>query len=508
MQKSTGINDISNKASYWILAGILVLNFACLYPAVGLYFNGDDFVNIRAPELNSISGLPPVLSYAVSKGTRFLHLGIYFSAGNALFGRNSSLWHLSSVIMFAISVICLHWMLCAMTKNRLASVIGAGLFALSGTMFYAQVWITGVVESMAGIFVFSSTAAHVLSLKIDASQKKWILISSVLIAFAFLTKETTLLIIPVWIFLDILLLRKISIAAAIGIFLAIGIAFFGWPRIYETTTVEGYAFSTKIVAIILNLAWYSIDYFFSTGLSAFMLQKASSFESASDFIPFLKNHPVLVIPYIMALLAFISLMAYSIPRGYMVRPDGKKEAGWAGWAFFLILLAPAILIPSHHYPYYLLVPSGFLAVTLSTAIASNFKKSKLPTGVIAMLIVYALWFPVNSYLAFKYSPLTTNTRLVESMIAAVEEYYPDHPAGLKVIYDHVPHSLGRASEFGKAIELYYGDVNAQTFPDFHARLDQQGDRVYDFSKERIVLRLVNGEWIDVTGEFNQRFNLN
>jgi len=511
----TGSNSCDLSLTYaWIFtAAIVIFSILVLSPALKVYFHGDDFSSLNAPSISGIGDLPEVIRYASVRASRFMHLGIYFSLGKSLWGLNPVHWHFSSLILFAIDTFLLFALLLRASNDRLASVIGTGIFALSGALFYAQVWITGTVELLASLFVFSSTLMHLKALDISVPSQKRIAfetIAIILLCLAFATKETMLPIIIVWILIDIFTKRKLTAGGIGAVVAGIGGAVLGMMRISRLQHMESYGIVTNPLTLLINLFAYFYDPVAATGGESWFLYKIGAEDGTSGTVRNLsviaRDNIALSILFFIVILAIAVLFVFFTFRTGKSHETDKPKSGvrlprFIGWAGWFVLLIPAIVTPGHHFPYYVTVPLAFLVISIGPALASGLRNPRSRNFIVIALLIYAIWFPINTNLAFKFSPLTRGAVETKKLVEAIGVIYPERPEGMRIIIDGVEPSLQRAMAYGYAVEWNYPEVKALPFRNFRKTLEEHKSDTIIPGLKRVVIRRVDGVWTDVTNEF-------
>jgi len=509
------MKDIPSRVAWMIFIAIAAYSLIVLSPSLKGYFLRDDFFSFEAPALNSLSDIPEVFKNATRWGSRFLHLGIYFSVGRGLWGFNPFAWHLSNLVIFALDLVFLFGIYLRLLRNRTAALIAIGIFALTGASFYTQAWVTGSVEILAGLFAFSALLAHLWAIQDETTKTKRILRESLailLLSCAFVTKETTVPVVLVWVLVDYYLKKRITAGGIAAIIVGIGGLIIGILRpLALLRLIDSYDLTLSPMHLLMNFVAYYFDPILATGAEFWLLERIGSQSGASEVI---WNLPALLsenlIPAVIVCLVIagvgISWFVYTIRASGTARTKAVLP-GWVGWVMWFIFLIPAIVTTGHHIPYYVFLPMAFLMLAVGPVLAGSLRSRKTAWVVIAGLFIYAAWFPINTALAIEYSNLTVGSREIVQLFGLIEEISEEEVDGFQVVLDGVDAVHEDRIAYIYSIEWKFEDVEAFYTTDFRRYLRTRTEAVpepYDeFRRDGDVRVLMKeeGEWRDVTDEY-------
>jgi hypothetical protein len=192
-------------------------------------------------------------------------------------------------------------------------------------------------------------------------------------------------------------------------------------------------------------------------------------------------------------------------KGPTLRPADEERAALVppafGWISWLLMLAPVLVIPAHHYPYYLTMPLGFAIVAVAPAAVHGLADRRWRIPVAVGLLLYACWFPVNTHLAFERSSVTRGASLADALRESTKEVYPEIAPGTTIILDGIDEELRLAIFGGRAFEIWYPGTKGAASIRLRQELEQRPRRSIPIEGPVVVLRKENGGVRDVTDEF-------
>jgi hypothetical protein len=505
--------DISLLTALAILCLILIYNFFVLSPAVRLGFVGDDFFDLATPGFESLDDIPDAVRHSLSRSTRMLSHGFFFIFGRAMWSLDPSTWHKAVLILGAVTICSLYAFLAVILKDRLAAIIGTGLFAMSGVIFIPQVWISGAGELMAATFICLSFLVHAVTL--DGSLLKgrspivMDTISMVFLAFALISKETVILTIPVFFLMEFLVLQRLTRTSLVVLLIG-GLALI--PAIVRFAVIinmQKYGVTFNPLLLIGNLLAYFYDPLLASGGHYLLLDAlgiSGDMGALSEIFQVAREH-LIISTVVILILIVVGILAVRLtlnPGRYLGKiptnhqPMLPPAFGWLAW---LILLFPALFSPSHHQAYYLTLPLAMLMVSVAPVFASGIRSNKFRIPALICLLVLIIWHPINSSISFDKSSVTRGAKASIQCIDSITALQPDIPPGSHILIDSNDNSFNRAIAFGKAFELYYPGTIGKTVWDMEIIIEiLQSYEIMDLSKI-IIFRKDNGEWNNVTSEY-------
>ncbi len=510
------IKEIPRSLMWFIYLAILGFALIVLSPCLDGYFLRDDFFSWDAPTWSKFSDFPVVYEFATRWGSRFMHLGIYFSIGQGLWDHDPFKWHLANLVIFAIDTVLLFGILLRLLRDRTSALMGIGIFTLSGALFYTQYWITGSVEILASMFIFAGILCHLWALEDGTTRGQRIVRDSLGLLFlagGLVTKETMLPIIFIWLGIDLFLKGRITNGGIGAIIVGIGGTAIGVLRpMTLQRMIDSYDVTFDPLHLLVNFAAYCLDPIMATGAEFLILHKLRMTSGASSAIAEITRlaleHPGFSIAIVLVTLA-VSVFWFF----YTLNPGGKRfyqpvsttplVPRYFGWAAWFLLLIPAIITPGHHVPYYVMVPMAFLMLAIGPALAGGFRNRKTRALVSLGLLLYVVWFPINTRLAFEYSNLAVGSNEMVQLFDTIEDALPEDHTGVQVVLNGVDTDREDAMAYSHAIEWRFPGVRAYTFPGFRQAIEAMETRDIDFSTQIIVLRYDDGAWQDVTEEFEE-----
>ncbi|MCX6644963.1 MAG: hypothetical protein NTY09_01180 [bacterium] len=507
--------DISPLTAFAGLLAMLVITIWILSPSLKLGLALDDYSYFRAPPLRTWSDLPVVLAAAAERMPRVLSHGFYYSVGQAVWGPDPVKWHIANFVLYAITIFVLYLMLARLLRSRLAALSGTLIYAFSGALFFAQIWITGSIEFFVGIFAFGSFLCHVVAGEKTSSRLKSSLLeflALVLFMCAMGSKETALPLVAVIILYDLLASKRITPGAWVILFFGIVSILVAWRYLIYRDQLPNYTMSFNPERLVFNFLAMFFDPIFATGGDYWLLDRigvSGSKEAAViDLLRLGREHPIAVaIVFLAAVIIGIWWIRATIVSSPKSESNGESRAlvrpvfGWLAW---LLMLLPALVIPAHHYPYYLVMPLGFLMLAIGPAMVRWLCDPRWRVPVIIALIVYIAWFPINSALAFKMCVVPQSVRLADEFKANLDALRPDISADNAILVDRVDPVLDVALGYGCAIMFWYPGAAAMTFTDLHSWLPDPTGWNIPKDKRIIVVRMEDGSLRDVTGEFEDQ----
>jgi hypothetical protein len=512
-----GSTDIRNGVAVGILTAVVVYALVLYSPAIRLGFYGDDFHYLPTPELRSMSDVPQAFEYSLKRAPRVISHGLYFVMGRSLWDLDHTKWHIANLVVYVLIVYLLYALLARILRDRLAALLGAGIYALSGVLFHTVVWITGVGDLIATAMVFGGFLAHAKALDIKRESGRTPpgpeILSILLLALSLFTKETMVPVLLVFILADLFVLRRVSIAGLAALALGIVGAVLTVGKFEALQEYHSYAVSFDPVKFAGNLFAYFYDPLFAVGGQYWVMHRLGLINdpgALGQFLKFAKANLALTVVIVIAafFLAVIWIRLTLIPWRSEDIPDESRKPllppifGWLAW---LIVLSPALLTPAHHYAYYLMIPFGLLMITAAPVIASGLRYRDSRIAVIILIVLYLAWFPVNTSLAFKYSSPTTGAAQSLDFINQMKAMYPTIAPGTMVILDKVDPRFDWAIYHGAAVETYYpGTISLSCF-DLDEMIDNCREVPMPPDSPVLVFREEDGRWVDVTAERAGRF---
>jgi hypothetical protein len=479
-------------------------------------FYKDDFSYLHAPALRSIGDLPAVFAFAGKLITRSLSQGLYYSIGIGIWGFDPKKWHTANMVIFAIDVLLLYALVQRLTRRRASALIGAGIFAFSGALFIAQAWVAASNELLGVTFVFAALLAHSHAIDRKATRlQKWMDLPAIIFVVAALfSKENTLPLTLIFPLLDLFALRKLTPVGWIVLSMGFGGVIAGLPLLHiKMMSSPHYAVSVNPLKIAANLLVLFYDPIIATGGDYLILNRIGMTKGNEsgilDIIELAKLHPyvsgTIVVGAIGLALGWIRLTIAWARMEHVEDPVNEPMVmpsfGWVAW---FIMLIPAMMIPEHHYPYYVAMPLGLLMVAVGPAIDYGLRHYEYHNIVIAALILYLCWFPINSNVAFNLSTVSRGAVIAENLRKEVMEVLPEAKPGTVVMLDGLDDDMMRALSSGAALEIWYPGVRGRAFKDLRQQILEKRPKIQPGTRI-VVLGLKDNEVRNVTADFAYLF---
>jgi hypothetical protein len=498
--------DIPPLVAFIALAAILVYAFAFLSPALKLGFTTDDFDNLQAPPWRTSTDIPAVMDYAVSRTPRIFTQGIYYSIAKTVWGLNPRPWHASNLIFFGTDVVLLFAMLFGLFRVRLTALIGTGIYALTGALFFAPVWVTGIEELLATLFCFSAFLSHISARDSSSTWKKisFEFLAFILLGLALISKQTTIPLVALFILYDLITSRRLSVTSIAAIALAALVFWLGLQRLTQIeNNLPQYNVSMNPKHLLVNLALYFYEPIIATGGDYWLLNHigvtGSKEEALANVLAVAVQNKL---PAIIIGIAAIVLAAFVLWFTLKPSPDKHAQIGpLFGWVAWLLMLSPVVIIPGHHYPYYLTMPFGFLMIAIVPAIANCLREKRWRVPVSIGLLLYICWFPLNTALAFQLSSITQGAAYTKMVLDGMRAIRPVITPGTIVAIDDADYEKRIALDVGRSFELQYPGTKGMTFGSIRESFaGLQLPKPPKFGPI-VVFRVENGVVRDVTSEF-------
>ncbi len=514
-QADTG-TDIALGPAMFILAVLVIYGLVVLSPALNIGFYADDYHYLPTPKLETWSDVPEVIAYSAKRAPRVITQGLYFVIGRSLWDLDHRAWHIPNFFAYAMVIFLLYAFLARVLRDRLSALVGSGIFALSGVIFWPMMWTTGIGELISFIFVFSGLLAHAKAE--DTRRETGVIpvglevLSVILIGLALLSKETMVLVVIVYVLMDLFMRRRVSFAGFFVVLLGAGAMVMAVRKLTLLQADSTYKVSLNIEQIFWNLGVYFFDPIVATG-GQYGVMRLFGFENSpgvlEEFVQLLKANLgitaalaaiALTIVVLWIRLTLVGWRAENIPEAAK-KPLVPPIFGWLGW---LIVLSLPLFTPGHHYSYYLTIPLGLLMIAAAPVIASALRIRKWRPLVVFLLILYMIWFPINTNLAFKNSSCAIGC--VESLkfYNEMTEMHPTIPAGTLVVLDNADSKFIWTLYFGAGIETYYPGTTGLVCADLNERIDNPRNIPVPVGGPVLVFREVDGVWTDVTDEMESR----
>lgn len=293
-----------------LLPLVLALTFVAYSGTLGyefVYDDGDQIVRNRY--LTSWSYLPRYFTEHLWSHRDVNLPGIYYRPlflvwlriNRVLFGVNSMLWHLGTVLTYLGAVTMVYWMAKRLFKDKLTAVMAAMLFGLCPLHIEAAAWVSGVTEPLLALLFIPSFLFYLNSRNAEQSdggnqsaKTKWLRGSFILYVAALFMKETAI-ILPIMIVAYELicgynkplaasettapgsrsktfLSNALKASKPAAPFLAIGLAYLVIRMMVLGTIINPVVrllFATKLLTIPSLLFWYLKLLIWPVGLSEF-----------------------------------------------------------------------------------------------------------------------------------------------------------------------------------------------------------------------------------------------
>ncbi len=446
-----------------ILLGLLALFL--FWPSFSAYFSQDDFFHLRASQAGSFQEWKNFFSFSPVRGYAFyrpLSREVYNFFMWHLFGLNPFPFHLINFGVFILNLVLLKNFL----ERLLSGQKNKNLLKLLTLFFYGVSAVhLGTFYYLSSIQILLATAFTLLTLSLFLENKKLAYVSfiaailcheisyslPVLMALSYLFKYRTAggLVRKLWPY-------GLALAALAWANLAL-------VRLPQQASYQPH-FSFK--GLLNSAAWYSL---WGAGIPEHML----------DFFgPGLKINPRIVslFPLNFWLMAgsFLGLLFGSLAAMIFALNKKGRTLILFGLLWFFAALSPFLVLPSHRFVYYLILPELGLSLVLSFLVSSSPKIVKFWL-VIAFVV---LNFNTVKWGEKTYWPLG-RSRLAEKLITQIKKQSPTLPAGATLFLKNPPGFKLTSEEWGSptkqaSMALSGADALQLIYRDFSLKVNYEG----------------------------------
>src|SRR2546429_472198 len=321
-----------------ILAAITLIVF---YPALGFFFSRDDFGFFPRASYQWWD-LQHILAPYVGWFYRPVSQQLFFYLGYKAFGLNSFWFHLINVFFHFLNSVLLYLIILRLTKNKLASLVGASFFVANRVHLMSVYWISAFSEVGAAFFYFLTFLLFLRYL--DTKKLIYISVSLPLFILGLFSKEM-LVTIPLVMALYLLIFGKFQKTK--GWFIQNG-------KIIAPSLLLPLAFLIFYKKFVtLPTGPYPLDFSPITAAKAAFRYLAGVFVSSydqADKVSLLNALLVIRVGIVVGAL-FLVVKKFLRKKKAINLPNYLFGLGW----FFLTML-PVLFIPAHAFPYYMTIP--------------------------------------------------------------------------------------------------------------------------------------------------------
>lgn len=443
----------------------LLLNLFIFRPSFSAFFSQDDFFHLKASQADSFLSFFRFFAISGAKGYAFyrpVSREIFNFGMWRVFGFNPAPFHIVQFFIFSASVFL--WknfleILFSQYKNRREIILTAlFLYCVSAVHLGTFYYLSSVQILLAQFFLILSAIFLV--------KEKYILSLS-LFFLSVLCHEISLS--APLVFGIILLIKKqpvIIILKRLSPFFVIS-AFFVFANFFliKLPSQQVYVPRFSFGSIINNFFWYSI---WTIGIPEHML----------DFTgPGLKINPRIFWEYsleyrnmIWSFFAVIVLSVSAIVKYFVKNLKKSKEIFYIP-VIFLIFIAPFLVLPSHRFIYYLIMPS--FVIFLGAALIIS--RTKLIFKVFFLLSFFLLNLNTVKWGEKTYWPYN-RSKLAKQILFQIKDNFPFLPKGSTIYLKNDPKFISPDVSWGgtakqafyalsgsDGLQLFYQDFSLKVF---------------------------------------------
>src|SRR6476661_9984549 len=182
-----------------MIAAVVLLSIAIYLPTVNYAFVSDDNAQItRNVRVHSWKLLPEFFTAPVWKDTGFHNSAIpapyyrplflvWLTAIYTLFGGNVAAWHLSTILLFAVSTWLVYLLAHELTGHWIIAVIAALIFAVHPIHLESVAWVSGVTDPVLAMPFLGTLICHLRWRR--SGDRRLRIAAAVLCGLALLSKE-------------------------------------------------------------------------------------------------------------------------------------------------------------------------------------------------------------------------------------------------------------------------------------------------------------------------------
>ncbi|MDD2523313.1 MAG: glycosyltransferase family 39 protein [Endomicrobiia bacterium] len=194
---------ITTNTAFFILITIIVFTLYGKSISFDFTYHDDDTLIINNVNyLSNIKNIPNLfLTSCYLSNNSFYYrpiLNVSFATEIILFGLNTKIFHLTNIILFIFTIFLIYFFLSKLKLNKNILKFVCLIIAVHPVLTSCIVWIPGRNDTLLTIFICLSLINFVNYL--DQNKIKFLLLHYLFFTIALFTKETTLLLIPMYIF--------------------------------------------------------------------------------------------------------------------------------------------------------------------------------------------------------------------------------------------------------------------------------------------------------------------
>ena len=334
-------------------------------------------------------------------------------------GANPAIYHLTNVVLHAVTVVLLGYLLIALGASERTALVVAALFAVHPLNTQAVAWIAGRNELLLGLFILVAFLSYVEYAR--TSRPAWLALHGAATTLALFSKETAA-IVPFGIGLHALLFRTITTRAAIGVATSELIAVMVW-WFMRSQALAGSSAVNATFSDALGQSWQILTYV------------------GKLLAPVRLN--VMPGPDIVTIgLGGGALLALGVGLAVARSLSVRHLAFALGWV--LLFISPSVLVPAlPAYEHRMYVPLMGAAIGLTGVLAPT-------TRAVRVGVVVALLFAAQAFLQ---SAVFRNAMTYWQNGTASARYAPIAHVNLGQLREQAGDSVGAQQHYRRALSL-------------------------------------------------------
>jgi hypothetical protein len=416
----------ARKAAYWFGPSLFAL--VLYWPGLMCWFQSDDFVQLKLLQFARERGFRWALFTPLAEGTiRVLSDRVFFMSFSALFGSNALPYRCWVFLTFAASLVILSALCFRLTGSRAAGFWAALLWTANGSMATALSWTAVYNEILCALFLI--TGIYLLVRYAETGERRFYLAQWATFLLGFGALELNV-VYPALAVAYALCCARWILNKVWPMFLVSGL--YTWMHVTVARLPAEGPYKLHWDASVFSTLWTYWKWALGPNRLIYLRIYPSPFRSA------------------LAILLMAALLGFLAWR--MWRRDWVT-AFFPAW--FVIVLAPLLLLRDHIDPLYLSVPLAGFAMWCGWAVASVWKTGPLGKSAVALLLaIYLLVsIPVARFVTLSFYDTTQAVRRFVLGVVAETEGQKDKLILLKNIDS----------------EMFWRAVNGRPFPLFGIR---------------------------------------
>lgn len=415
------------KTLFVIIPGLVVYFSSLKYG-----FSQDDFIFLYISKVNNLmeflNFFNPLAKFPDLFFYRPLTTQVYFSLNQNLFGLNPLPFRIEALILHLINAVLFYFVVKKVWKDEKVALLSSGLYSLSAVHFLSLFYIAAFQQIGATFFVLLSTLAFFAYR--DGKKKGYYLLSLAAFVGALFSKETSLILPLLLLFLEflrrekekIILVSKDTFRKLVPYFLIIpGYLILRWVGFQSTFGEGSYNFDFSLSAIFQNIKWYILWVF---GLPEVL----SSYPSLKPQSLILFSQDFVLGKYILVLFFIVAGCMILLFKGSQL----SAKSILLSCSIFFSSIISVLFLKDHRYPHYLDLP--LLAVIPLIVIVftktTSFYKYVGMGGLLAFILLQIFSLKLSE----TYHWTTHRAKVAENYRGSFLKQYPNITEGSTIIF--------------------------------------------------------------------------